>query len=237
MFELYIFLYFILLGTEESSLKLGRTESSARIDNVSTAPKAISQKDAIPYNYVTCSEAQKLAKEMTPDSSKTSSLLFGIQWDLVCKYLEVKSDLNETDINTDSQKWGNYYNVGIPITSSNAKSAYVHYNNSDKKYYFSNEWTKMTEATKQAITDIKAENRILLSTGASEKTKILNIYDLAGNEWKWTLEYATASTDCPCSCRGGSFNCDSSSPASGRYYSNSTTTGAIYDCSFRPALY
>ncbi len=221
-------------GTDEESLKLGRTGSSARID-IATSPKAISQKDAIPYNYVYCSEAQKLAKEMTPDSSKTSSLLFGIQWDLVCKYLEVKSDLNEPDINTDSQKWGNYYNVEIPITSSNAKSAYLYYNNSDEKYYFSNEWTKMTETTKQAV-DSNKENCILLSTGASEKTKILNIYDLAGNELEWTLEHATETTYGPCNSRGGYFGGDSSTyPAS--YRDGSSTTNAHNYYSFRPSLY
>ena len=40
-----------------------RTSSSPRI-SIGTSPKAISQKDAIPYNYVYCSEAQTLAKEM-----------------------------------------------------------------------------------------------------------------------------------------------------------------------------
>ncbi len=39
----------------------------------------------------------------------------------------------------------------------------------------------MTELTKQAITDRTVENCILLSTGASETTKKLNIYDFAGN--------------------------------------------------------
>ncbi len=222
-------------GTDEASLKLGRTSSSARID-IETSPKAISQKDAIPYNYVRCSEAQKLANEMAPDSSKTSSLMFGIQWDLVCKYLEVKSDLNETDINTDSQKWGNYYNVEIPITSSNAKSAYLHYNNSDKNYYFSNKWTKMTEATKQAITDDTVENPILLSTGASEKTKILNIYDLAGNEYELTLEHATTSAINPGCSRGACYSRDSvTNPSS--YRSEVDANGAFSSDSFRPVLY
>ncbi len=221
-------------GADEESLKLGRTGSSTRID-ISTSSKAISQKDAIPYNFVTCSEAQKLANEMAPDSSKTSSLLFGIQWDLVCKYLEVKSDLNETDINTNSNKWGNYCNVEIPIESSNAKSGYVYYNNSDKNYYFSNKWTKMTELTKQAITDRTVDNCILLSTGASEKTKILNIYDFAGNEWERTLEHATARADSPCSCRGGNFNGGSSTSASDRGHVDPTVALCFF--SFRPALY
>ena len=219
-------------GTTGNDLSNARTAKENPIDTT----QVIIQKDAIPYNFVTVSQAETLAKKLSPDSSKTSSLLFGIQWDLVCKYLEVKSDLNETDINTNSNKWGNYCNVEIPIESSNAKSAYVYYNNSDGNYYFSNEWIKMTEATKQAITDIKAENRILLSTGASEKTKRLNIYDFAGNEFEWTLEHATASTDYPCSLRGGCFCYDSSNvPASNR--SSYTTTDAFNDYSFRPALY
>ena len=73
---------------------------------IGTSPKAISQKDAIPYNYVYCSEAQALAKEMTPDSNYTSSLMFGIQWDLVCKFLEVKGGLTTADINSNSTNVG-----------------------------------------------------------------------------------------------------------------------------------
>ena len=39
--------------------------------------------------------------------------MFGIQWDLVCKFLEVKSDLTVDDINKDSSSWGNYENAKI----------------------------------------------------------------------------------------------------------------------------
>ena len=69
-----------------------RSSSSARI-SIGTSSKAISQKDAIPYNWIYCSEAQVLAQEMMPDSNYTSNLMFGIQWDLVCKFLEIKSAL------------------------------------------------------------------------------------------------------------------------------------------------
>lgn len=47
---------------------------------------AISKKNAIPYNFVTCSEAQNLASKMSPNSHMTSSVLFGIQWNIVCKF-------------------------------------------------------------------------------------------------------------------------------------------------------
>ncbi len=210
-------------GTDEESLKLGRTESSARIDNVSTAPKAISQKDAIPYNWIYCSEAQKLAKEMTPDSSKTSSLLFGIQWDLVCKFIEEKEqgENNKSSIiasiNSDSGEWGNYKNQTVGINSENAKQ------------YNSSQWSTIT-------VEKPASSSILLSTGASDTTKKLNIYDLAGNEWEWTLEHATANTIHPCSYRGGYFyNSSSSYPAS--YRGNYTTTCVDNFYSFRSALY
>ena len=162
---------------------------------IGTSPKAISQKDAIPYNNVYCSEAQVLAKEMTPDSNYTSSLMFGIQWDLVCKYLEVKSTLTTANINSDSSTWGNYSDAELAITSDKAKKE--------------TSWT--------AISGKKAANSsILLTTGASEDTNKMNIYDFAGNELEWTLEKTSYSSD-PCASRGG-------------YYSN---PGSYYPASYR----
>lgn len=61
-----------------------------------------------PFNYVTCSQAQTLSNAMSTDSCKTSSLMFGIQWDLVCKFLEGKEGLTTAEINLDSTNWGNY---------------------------------------------------------------------------------------------------------------------------------
>ncbi len=220
-------------GTTESAegnskiLELGRTESKHQEIDIDTSPKAICQKDAIPYNYVTIGEAQTLANAMSPDNSKTSSLLFGIQWDLVCKFIEEKEVAKQEEqrpnivasINSDSESWGNYNNVSLDNLSSNAKS------------YTTNNDTWST------ISDNKAANNdILLSTGASEKTKRLNIYDFAGNGFEWTLEHALEIRFNPCSARGGYFGDDSSfDPASS--YGNSG--GYLYSCdsSFRPALY
>ena len=79
---------------------------AAHSDITNESPKAVSQANRIPYNYVYCSEAQKLASEMSTDSSKTSSLLFGIQWDLTCKFLQEKGKYNTIPSNSDS-KWVN----------------------------------------------------------------------------------------------------------------------------------
>ena len=162
-------------GIERSIDDISKARTSHTNVEIGTSPKAISQKDAIPYNYVYCSEAELLAREMMQNSNYTSSLMFGIQWDLVCKFLEVKSKSEIANINLDSGTWGNYSNVTIAITSDKAKKE-------------GTPWNKITET--------KAVNsKILLTTGASNETKKMNIYDFAGNEWEWTLEKTSDSID------------------------------------------
>ena len=193
-----------------------RTGSSARI-TIGISSKAISQKNAIPYNYVYCSEAQALAKEMTPDGNYTSSLMFGIQWDLVCKYLEVKGKLTTANINSDSSVWGNYSNVGRTISSNKAKQ------------------TTNNGITWTTITGTKPASSVLLTAGATEETNKMNIYDFAGNEWEWTLE-KTSDSNRPCARRGGSYNGTGSfGPASTRI--SDYTANAFDGIGFRPALY
>ena len=180
----------------------------------SSSPRAVSKKDMIPYNYVRCSEAQQLANGMST-GNKTSSLMFGIQWDLVCKFLEVKGT-SQADIKENSTSWGNYSNSTFTINSMKAKQ----YN--DSSY--------------DDITGEKSES-ILLTTGASEYTNKMNIYDLAGNEWEWTLE-KTTNTDYPCSSRGGCYSYDfdgSRNPASDRV--NDLTTSSFGTIGLRPSLY
>ena len=183
-----------------------------------TGLEAKSQKDMYPFNFVTCSQAQTLASAMSTDSSKTSSLMFGIQWDLVCRFLDGKDGLTTADINSDSGTWGNYYDVEVPITSTNAK----------KSEDYGETWN--------AITGVKAgDSEIILSTGASDKTRKMNIFDFAGNELEWTLE-KTSDTDIPCAIRGGlCSDGGSGDPASCRYGGATSLSNGIV--SFRPSLY
>ena len=147
------------------------------------------------YTYVTCSQAQTLASKLSTGKSYTSSLMFGVQWDLVLKHIEVKEVAKGTTLATiqsalrsDSSSWGNYYNGSSVIL-----------------------------------------------TGSNEAYKKMNIYDLAGNVWEWTLEY-TASTNSPCACRGGCYrNVGSSHPASHRNSVRPTTS--LSGIGFRPSLY
>ena len=201
-----------------------RTDSSARI-SIETSPKAISQKDAIPYNYVYCSEAQALAKEMTPNSNYTSSLMFGIQWDLVCKYLEVKGKLAIADINSNSTNWGNYENAKIENITSGKYAIY--------KNGLLGTWTTISGSYTKPNTSPDYDT--LLSTGITDYTKKMNIYDFAGNEYEWTLE-KTSYGGIPCAYRGGSYySAGSGNPAS--YRTNNSTTFSNKHIGFRSALY
>ena len=194
------------------------------------SPKAVSQANRIPYNHVYCSEAQKLASAMSTDSNKTSSLLFGIQWDLTCKFLEIKTDLKTEDIKTNSVNWGNYKNSSIKLTRGR-------YNVSPENS--SSVWKKFNVDTDNVTGSQTSNNENymqLLTTGASEETKKMNIYDFAGNEGEWTLEKTSSYTKYHCASKGGSFIYNSSeSPASYRR-SDHTTVSYSY-ISFRSTLY
>lgn len=186
--------------------------NTTRTSSSGTSGKAVSQANQIPYNFVTCSQAQTLASKMSTDSSKTSSLLFGIQWDLVCKFLEENSDLTYDDIATDSTSWANYKNATFYITSKNAKQ------------YISS-WTTAEET--------KVENNAtLLTTGAAEYVRLLNIYDFSGNCSEYTLEY-TNNVTTSTAVRGGAYN----SKYTASFRAARTSNSSISQRDFRTTLY
>ena len=98
---------------------IGRYEASKG----TTAP--LSQKEKLPQVYISCSKAQiEAAKVAISDTTNnpgtknyTSSLMFGIQWDLVCRFLEESSEWDTQShpaswyITTDSSSWG-VYSIG-----------------------------------------------------------------------------------------------------------------------------
>ena len=190
-----------------------------------SSPKAVSQADRIPYNYVTCSEAQTLASAMSTDSSKTSSLLFGIQWDLTCKFLQEKGGLKITEIKggdgVGSTNWGNYANSSISLTRGKYNT---NPNSSNSK------WINVTKGAKN--------EKMILTTGASEDTKKMNIYDLAGNEWEWTLEKSSITVvPIPCVYGGGGYDATNGSDSS-TYYRAPMAKDSVSDgISFRSTLY
>ena len=200
---------------------IGRYEAGLEGDTPRTAYTAISASDKAvikpnmyPYNYVKRDEAQELATRMNYNEC-TSNLIFGIQWDLVLKYIETKNSSQKSNLLVNSTTIGNYYNSAFTLN----RGKFAQYNElSDWKAYNSEEKpTLVTRSQKQAQSSMS--NAILLTTGATEVTNLQNIYDIAGNVWEWTLEFCDASN--PCVHRGGSYDgVGSGSPTKNRDYNH-----------------
>ena len=173
------------------------------------------QQDKYVYNWVRCSQAQELSESLAV-GGKTSSLMFGIQWDLVLAYLEANG-VSENDLKVNSGSWGNYSNEAFDITRG--------------KYSTDNG----ANYTTVNGTYPKPASRVLLTTGATVRNSKMNIYDLAGNVWEWTLEKSTG-TNYPCAYRGGNYSSNGSIyPASNRDSNSASGSNGIIG--FRPALY
>ena len=228
---------------------LGRYEAGLEGDTPRTSyteilpsDKAVIKQNKIPYNFVRRDEAQELATRMNYNGC-TSSLIFGIQWDLTLKYIEEKTvelaeEANKDTVRADikskltsnSTTIGNYYNSEFTLN----RGKFATYNDlSDWKSYNSEEKpTLVTGSQKQAQSS--NSNAILLTTGATEATNLQNIYDIAGNVWEWTREiYATSN---PCVVRGGCYYYDgSNNPAKDR--SNDSTSSSNSVVGFRLGLW
>ena len=196
-------------------------------ENTAPTETPVIKRNAYPYNYVTCSQAQTLASNME-SGNHTSSLMFGVQWDLVLKYLETKGT-SQMDLKTDSTSWGNYINNAWNITNSNSKYAIY----DDKLDNF--DWTSGAYGIKDSDT------MVLLSTGASDDFSKQGIYDLAGNVIEFTLEHANlisrAISESPCAIRGGDYNYNGFfNPAAANRFKSPTFSFDI-NLGFRVVLY
>ena len=207
------------IGRYEAGVATIRNKSTEGVDgtNYTTTSipsdlKPLSQANKYPLNWITCAQAQTIATR-AESGTHTSSLMFGLQWDLVIKYLETKG---YTTLKSDCTNFGNYYNSSYSITTD-----------TDVEYSadFGETYTDVSTTT----LDHTSSKSTLLTTGANTDTDstakfdMQNIYDIAGNVEEWTLEHATSNTSYPCAIRGGIYCRNGSSiPASIRYSDKAT---------------
>ena len=180
--------------------------SEIRDDRDKLLQEPLSQPNKYVYNYVTYNQAKELSSKIS-NSKYDSSLLYGFQCDLVCKYIEkngydyLGEKISQEMINGNSSLWGNYYSSEFTINrgqySLNYGKDYINAENEETKTSYKN---------------------YLLTTGASEQNKACNIYDFAGNVSEWTLESSMENANYNV-IRDGSFyfNYGGNDPVNGRY--------------------
>ena len=169
------------------------------------------------YNYVDLNQAKELSSKIS-DGKYNTSILYGFEWDLVCKFIEKNGytldgkKISEEMINSNSSLWGNYYSSSFTINrgkySINYGENYIDSKNNEQK---------------------KSYRTYLFTTGASEQNKVLNIYDFAGNVSEWTLESFTDNEN-ESVIRDGSFyfNYGGNDPVNGRYNLSTSSNGNNY---------
>ena len=221
-------------GIVENRTLYGPTNSDGKY-TIEGMPTPVSKADAYPYIWVTRTQAQNLASNVN-SGTKTSSLMFGVQWDLVLAFMHNKGNIADSTLTSNSITIGNYSDSEFQLSQTGKYATY-------RNWTLSSTWNPSTTATTNFVDSSRNKiarssdgNGILVTTGTSEKNKVMNIYDIAGNVVEWTLE-KTSDTGYPCTLRGGSFYYTGSlNPAAPRV-SNSTVVISDGGIGFRVSLF
>ena len=208
------------VGRYEAGIAENRTSKSATNSDgkytIEGMPTPVSKANAYPYTYVTRTQAQNLASNVK-SGTKTSSLMFGVQWDLVLAFMHNKGNIADSTLISNSTAIGNCNDNLWEIKNANAQ------------YLSSGKFVQCPNPFKK-----ESKSSILLTTGADSSFSVQNIYDIAGNVWEWTLEKASLTYN-PCASRGGGYShTGSDGPAAGRGISNAV--GSNFISGFRVSL-
>ena len=215
------------VGRYEAGIGTNRTSKSATNSDgkytIEGMPVPVTKADAYPYTYVTRTQAQNLASNVN-SGTKTSSLMFGVQWDLVLAFMSKDTEkINQDTLEeliSNSATIGNYRDNLWTIKNAKAQ-------------YLANDGNKFTACPNPFKKE--SDSNILLTTGADSSFSVQNIYDIAGNVWEWTLEN-TSNDSRPCADRGGYCN-DFGSDDPAAYRNLGSTTVAFGIVGFRVTLW
>ena len=226
------------VGRYEAGIGTNRTSIESQVNGKYPVPTTapVTKADAYPYTYVTRTQAQNLASNVN-SGTKTSSLMFGVQWDLVLAFMskDTAKITSTDDLTTNSTAIGNYRDSVFQLSQTGKYATMSDYNLSSTWNPSTASTTNFVDSSRNKIAQSSNGNGILVTTGTSEKNKVMNIYDVAGNVWEWTLE-KTSYTDDPCTRRGAGFSTTGSdNPVAFR---GSFSTDSSYDLiGFRVSLF
>ena len=227
------------VGRYEAGIGTNRTSNSAINSDgkytIEGMPTPVSKADAYPYTYVTRTQAQNLANNVN-SGNKTSSLMFGVQWDLILAFMHNKGNIADSVLTSGSVTIGNYRDSEFQLSQTGKYALY-------SSYSLSSTWNPSTTATESFVDSSRNKiaqssngNGILVTTGTSEQNKVMNIYDIAGNVWEYTLEKIPGPHGF-CARRSGYYSATGSdSPASYRSVGG-PNSGSDYNSGFRVSIF
>ena len=164
-----------------------------------TSAGPVSKINMYPYRLLTLPEAMDLTKKVNA-GNRTCTLMYEVQWNLVLAHLHNKGNISDTVLTQNSDSIGNTSSLSFTLNrgkyyanNNRGWQAYnVDYYNEDDEYYL-------------VKSKVKQKHAALLTTGAADRNKVMNIYDFAGNVAEWTIG-VYSSTHWPCVVRGNSYN-------------------------------
>ena len=219
-------------GTNRTS----NTDKNSEGKYITPSTTPVTKADAYPYTYVTRTQAQNLASNVN-SGTKTSSLMFGVQWDLVLAFMHNKGNIADSTLTSNSTTIGNYCNSTFQLSQTGQYAVCSNYSLSSTWNQSTKPTTNFVDSSRNKIAQSSDGNGILVTTGTSETNKVMNIYDIAGNVWEWTLELTSyPGTNRPCARRGGGFY-DTGSSLPAAYRSDGGTVGSVGIIGFRVSLF
>ena len=141
------------------SMQKNTKEFSSITNDIEGTP--VSKQGQIIWNYISLKNAKKNAENMYNNVEIRSDLMSPIQW------LNIMQWISNNGYNIkNAEKWGNFSNANFRITG-----------------WYSEDYGKTYKYGEDIL---KAQYNMILSSGATERNKSNNIYDLAGNVMEYT---------------------------------------------------
>ena len=139
--------------------------------------------NSIPYYHADYYTAVEMSRRLYSNNAYVKSgLVTGTMWDMMLKYMK---ETGNVDI--ESSSWGNYDNISL--TDLRGYYTNVTYSTSTSVLGATNGFKSCEGLTN---TNSGTNSWVILTTGATEQVKKMNLYDVAGNLWEWTTEASYA---------------------------------------------
>ena len=113
-------------GTENATTSARDFDDEFYTEHPTTENIAVIKENVQPYNWISWVQAQNLAQGIS-SGDKTSSLLMGVQWDLMLRFIEKNGETNSTD-------WGSYIDSVFSLKEGSRYSDQVGYRNSGRSF-------------------------------------------------------------------------------------------------------